>query len=200
MAPVSPHDQLRLKCHDRAFNAFGTSAIFQRRSIVLTRNLRLVSFAGIIVPVVIGATALAYGAGFKALPVLIAIGASVGVVQVVISVWSIVAGWTDAQTYAVTADVANQQIYTDFEDLADHAPDDFEAFRNKYDVLAARDDARKQEDGRKQITSEEHRYGMRAALREFERECRECHTVPYDLTARGSDCNVCGTFKLVGVK
>jgi len=93
--PVDAYEQLRRDCQDRAFRAHGTASIFERRSAKLKRYLRWLSFDGLIVPVAIGGGALAYGAGFNALPVLILIGASVGLAPLILSVWSLVAGWPD---------------------------------------------------------------------------------------------------------
>jgi mobilome CxxCx(11)CxxC protein len=191
--PLDSVEDLKRQCQDRAFRAFGTASIFERRTLELRRRLRVLSFMGIVVPVVVGSAALAWGAGFRGLAVLVAIGGGVGLVQVVLSVWSLTAGWVDAHEYANSSVTANQRLYRDYRSLADNSPSDPREFRLPLGFLIAADDAREEQDNRQGITPAEKRFGMRSALRMFQRACSSCRQVPTSMDA--TECGVCGNFR-----
>jgi mobilome CxxCx(11)CxxC protein len=190
---LDPIEQMKLECQDRAFNAFATASIFERRALLLSRRLKFISFLGAVVPIVIGSAALSWGVGFTGLPILVVVGGGVGLLEVVLAVWSLSAGWVQAHAYAVSSSVGNQRLFRDYRSLAANSPTGTGEFRARLNVLTAVDDAREEQDSGQDISPAEKRYGMRAALRKFKRNCSACDVVPKGM--RPSDCEVCGKYR-----
>ncbi len=182
--------QTRLACWDNAVHATGTAHIFERRAKRLRTRLQLISFLGLVGPVLVGALALAYGAGLNALSLIIAMVAGVGIIQIVVSLWSIVAGWVDAYGYATRAISANHNLAGEYEELAKNPGGDIVQLRNLFNVIQAEDKVREEEDYKQAISDKEKRFGMRASLRKYQRVCTGCNKVPKDMTP--TECGVCG--------
>lgn len=186
-------DEQRSDCWDKAIHAFGTAFIFEQRVIKARRNVRLLSFSGIALPVLIGGIVVAFF-GFDsmktAVSVLIVLAALLATVQLVFTIWSLVAKWDDQAIYGSESSIANNEISRAYADLAKNVPADFDS---KYALLNVRNDMRSNDDGKKEITEPEKRMGMRAALRKFQRACVECEKVPVDLNP--TDCPICGNYK-----
>lgn len=172
----------------------GTAYIFEQRAQALRRRLQLLSFIGLVVPLVVGGLALAYGAGFWALPVFIGVGSGIGVAQSVFALWAIQAGWVDAHSYAIRSIAANTELARAYDELAKNPPVDAKERRYRLDVLRTKETAREEEDYKQGITDAEKRMGMRAALRKYQKACDSCHEVPTDMNP--TECGVCGGFKL----
>jgi mobilome CxxCx(11)CxxC protein len=98
-------------CRDRAFYAYGTSRLFERRAQSLNKGRRAITFLGIAVPLVVGSTVAAFGTQSSLLPYLLGLAGIVGAVQLVLSAWSIVARWDERYAYSVAATQANTRLY-----------------------------------------------------------------------------------------
>ena len=194
---MSPHsdenrvDRVLSETWDKAFHAFGTGYIFEHRARRLRRRLRLQSFGGIVFPLLAGGILLAFGLDHWTLPVVVSIAALAGVINLLLSAWSIVDNWAQRLTYASESAWSNYQLADRFKELASNRPSD-EEFLRRYELLSVENRAREQRDHEHDLTDREKRRGHRAALREFQRECVRCKRVPSSLTA--SDCPVCGRF------
>ncbi|MGW4461230.1 mobilome CxxCx(11)CxxC protein [Micromonospora sp. NPDC004704] len=185
---------LKQEIWDRALHAHATAFIFEQRARRLKRRLRWLTFVAQIVPVVVGGLALAYGAGFPLLGAAVAIGAAVGLLQLIVSTWSVVSGWVESYGYASTSLVDNQRLARDFKQLGEDTTSATESIRHRADILRAIDDARQAQDYGQDISNEEKRIGMRAALRERQAKCAGCQHVPTDMNS--TKCGVCGDFKI----
>ena len=64
---------------------------------------------------------------------------------------------------------------------------------NKEQETAIDDEHKRRVDQLSNITDEEKRMGMRATLRQFQRECANCKQTPVSMVP--SECGVCGNFK-----
>lgn len=190
---IEDQQAVKAEIWDRAFYATATAAIFGYRAEVLKRRLRLLTFVALVVPIAVGGLALAYGAGFRYLSVAVGIGAAIGVLQLVISLWSVIALWVEEYGYSITSLVENQRLARDLEGLAKAPLMDSRALWHRYELLKVMDDARQDQDYGHAITDEEKRRGHRAALRERARKCNGCGEVP--TTMEPSGCGVCGNFK-----
>jgi mobilome CxxCx(11)CxxC protein len=185
-------DKICRDCWARAIYAHGTAHLFLARSRRYTQLLRAVSFAGIVFPLLVGGIVLSFGTKGSYLDLLIGIAAVAGILQLILSAWSIVYGWADSLQYALESAADNFDLSLKFKELAEQAqtpPADLDA---RAAALKARDDARQMADARQGITGSELRYGHRAGLRQFGRECDECKQVPRSMDA--TDCNTCGRF------
>ncbi len=183
-------DELRQKCWDQAVEAFGTARIFERRAGGLQTKLQILAYLGFCGPLAVGLVALGFGA--NNLTLVLPLAAALGLLQGLVAFWALVRKWVDSYTYAVKSAAANDRLASAYSDLASTPPADQTAFRHAYDLLWVEDQQRRTSDGEQNVSEREKRYGMRAALRRFRRECVGCHQVP--LTLDSTSCGVCGNF------
>lgn len=183
---------LRTQCWDDALDAYATSYIFQRRARVLKVRLQWITYVGFVVPMLVGLLVLAYG-HFKSFTVIVATAAGIGIVQAALSLWSIIGGWVDGYSYALTSTSANDLLAARYARLASDPPEGLEEFRQQYQLLEIEDKARSEQDYQQSIKESEKHMGMRAALRKYQRACAACNTVP--TTMKPTGCGVCGDFR-----
>lgn len=186
-------DEQIADCRDKAVHAYGTGFIFGQRKNNAQKKLKRLSFLGIAVPVLVGGIVVAFFGLDQLKPFLswlIVVAGLLGTIQLIFTIWSLIAKWDDEAAYGVEASVDNYNISQSYQDLVENPPDNFEP---TYQMLNLKNNLRSSEDGKKGITESEKRMGMRAALRKFQRACVHCNKVPYDL--KPTDCPVCGNFK-----
>jgi mobilome CxxCx(11)CxxC protein len=157
---------VRSQSWNKAVHAFATSYIFQRRARVRKKQLQALTYVGLALPLTVGGLVLAYGA-FRGLKVIIAIASAIAVTQAAIALWSIVGGWVEGYSYAVTSAAANESLSTRFSELGRNPPNDINELQHMYEKLQVEDDARRERDHQQGIKEAELRMGMRAALRQF---------------------------------
>ena len=102
-------------CRDRAFYAYGTSRLFEKRATILATRRTWITFLGIAVPVSVGSVILSFGAVPAVLPYVIATAGVIGTIQLVLSVWSLVARWDDRYAHAVKAAQAATRLHNAWE-------------------------------------------------------------------------------------
>jgi len=184
---------LRGLCWDAAFRAFATAAIFERRSARYSRNLRVLSFVGFGVPLMIGGLVMTYGTASTSVSVAVVLpyAGALAVVQLVASGWSLVADWSRGLKESSERIWVNHELSKAFEALGRMPPNDSQEFQRRFDVLAAEEKVGERTDYQLHITEAEKRMGYRAASRHFQRACATCGKVARELKAV-SDCPVCG--------
>jgi mobilome CxxCx(11)CxxC protein len=182
----------RTECWNAALNSYATSYIFQRRARILKIRLQLITYIGFAVPMTVGLLVLGYG-DFKSLAVIVVIAVAIGIAQVAFSLWSIIGGWVDGYSYALTSIAANDLLAAKYTRLASNPPENFRALQSECEKLQAEDDARQEQDYQQGIKEPEKRMGMRAALRKYQRRCVACNEIPN--TMRPTNCGVCGDFR-----
>ena len=74
-------------CIDRAFYAYGTSRIFDRRCQKFRQGRNAITFLGIAVPLTVGSLILSFGAKPELMPILVWLAGLVGTIQLVLSAW-----------------------------------------------------------------------------------------------------------------
>jgi len=184
-------DKLREKCWNDAFYTFGTAWIFEKRASKLRRRLRILTFLGIAVPLALGGTVASFGLDFKYLGLIILLAGILSIVQLIGSVWALVAKWEDEYAYSLESVVGNYGLSNKFKELGENPPQS-EELRIKISLLDAENRLRKDSDYKHVITEKEKRMGHRAALRQFHRACVACKEIPTSM--KSSDCDVCGNF------
>jgi mobilome CxxCx(11)CxxC protein len=181
--------------HKRAMDAFATAAIFQRRAETLEWLIRMLTYFGLVIPIIIGGIVL----GSLADPILLAkfvyVAGVLIVVQVVLFLWSVVANWPDRLNYASAANAMNTRLSNQLKALAIQAarpPADFDV---RFTELQSLDDAQQTQDKATNISATEEIYGHRSALRQFEVKCIECGVKPASMEmpfSKKKRCPVCG--------
>ncbi|MGZ0024866.1 mobilome CxxCx(11)CxxC protein [Stenotrophomonas sp. S4] len=186
-------NQRAQQCWDRACDCFATAKIFERRARAYRSKLDLLSYLGIGVPAVFGAMVAAWGKDVLTNRPLMFLVASLGVVQVAISVASIIRKWPEEYAYANRSAATNYQLADAFKTLAPNVIIASPEMNNELQNLIARDQAQTQNDTEKHVSESEKSWGHRHALRQFQRSCANCNTVPTDI--KPSSCSQCGAFK-----
>lgn len=191
--PPTATEQLATECWNRSIHAYGTMAIFQKRSAKLNRWLRGLSLAGIVFPLLIGGVVLSFGTKIEWLEkLLIPLVATLGIAQLIFSGISIVYAWSDELQFCLDSAAENHDLSIKFKELgalAANPPADYEA---RVNILKATDNARQNADMKKNLSDKELRYGHRAGLRSIGRACAGCGIVPTSMES--SDCSICGGF------
>jgi mobilome CxxCx(11)CxxC protein len=185
-------EKIKLDSSDKSFHSFGYSYIFQKRIKCYLRYINALKFFGIIVPLIIGAIALGYGANSNILIYAIIIGSPFIILQLVISTLSIVYKWDDELAYSFEASNDYNYLYDEFRKLFSYPTQSSTNLENKFDILITKLNSREQQNSKHKITEKELRTGMRYSLREHKKECAGCKKTPTDMTS--TKCGVCGNF------
>jgi mobilome CxxCx(11)CxxC protein len=178
---------LQAHCRERAFFAFGTSKIFERRVRRLDKARNWIAYLGVVVPLLVGSIALSFGTAWL-LYTLVPAGI-LGTVQLALSAWSLVAKWDDKHAYAVSATQAQMRLFNAWDRLCKRPPADFE---EKIAELDAEDQRQEQSDLSQNVLPQEQRFAMRSALYHFGNACVRCGEKPVSMAP--SKCDTCGNF------
>lgn len=190
---VARMDALRNKCWEEALHCYGTSYVFERRANVLRCRLRFLTFLGIVVPASVGAVVVSFGANSILTGVFLSFASVLGLIQLIVSIWSLTHRWDDQFGYALESLSANRILYDKFQTLASDPPAELDEAKNQFQLINAENNARSSLDEKQGVTENEKRAGMRAALRQLQKPCAACGQVPTSMTP--TDCDVCGNFK-----
>lgn len=189
---MDDYNKIREQSWNRALHSYGTGHIFRRRADKLRDRLRWLSFMGIVVPLLVGGVVLSFGTEFEHIGVVLAVAGIAGLAQLALSAWALTSDWQNSYAYAIGSSSANRRVSKRFETIAANPPSDLAAFQKEYQLLEVEDQARRDLDNQRGVTSEEERAGMRVALRKFRRECASCGKVPQ--STQPTSCPVCGDF------
>jgi mobilome CxxCx(11)CxxC protein len=187
---ISP--ETRQDCADSALKCFGTAYIFERRAAPIRRKLQWLAFLGIAAPAALGAVVGTFKLNETALAVAITFAGVIGIAQLIISIWSLVAKWDVSLAYDVESKSANYRMAGEYAKLAKTQTISAEEFDMQFRLLETEARLRTELDQRQDITDKEKRMGMRAALRQYQRVCAGCKQVPVSLDSTA--CPVCGKF------
>lgn len=186
------HDKLRKDCWDKALHSFAISYLFGIRQKKLRQKLTVVTFLGIITPLLVGAIVSSYGAESNIFNWAIWILTPISIFQLVISTWSLVAKWNDTSEYLTESIISNSSLSEKYQQLAKFPPENSGNLKTEFDMINIENSQREQQDNKYPLTEKEQRRGMRFALRQFERKCVGCEQIPRSMES--SDCPVCGKF------
>ncbi|MCT6777451.1 hypothetical protein LXH09_12535 [Streptomyces sp. CS7] len=178
------------KCRDGALHAFGTARIFEQRANRLKRKTDVLTWVGLVVPLLIGALVGTFGKN-KLWGLVITIAAVIAAVQLAMNLWSLIRRWREELSYSSGSAAANDSLATRYTALAD-GPPALATLRAQFEKLEVEDISRRDRDGEKGVTEKERRMGMRPTLRKYQRPCGACLAVP--TTMDPSACGVCGQF------
>lgn len=185
-------DDIRRQAWDEAVLTYGTAYIFEQRANKYRWFLRIISFLGIVVPLTIGAIYLSFSSQQMLLDVAVLVASILGIIQLVLSVWSLSAKWEDTYSYALESQVANYGLATRFEKLGKYPPSEVPELQMEFRILDTENRQRTEQDNKQGISDKEKRMGMRAALRKFQRQCSGCKIAP--ISMKPTNCDVCGNF------
>ena len=185
-------DEKRGNCADSALKCFGTAYIFGQRARPIRMALRILTFSGIAGPAALGGVVAAFNLKPEFVGIAVTIAGTIALVQVVISIWSLVASWDSALSYSVESKAANYRLADQFFKLGRTTVLTPEEFDTELTALEAEAGFRTELDNRIDLTDKEKRMGMRAGLRHYSRICAGCGEIPKSMES--SKCPVCGQF------
>lgn len=165
----------RQLCWNNALAAHGTGYIFERRASRLRLFTRALTFSGIIVPALIGVMATSFYQGKSVPDWCIHSATVVGAVQLILSIWALVAKWDDSLAHALQSMQNNYDLQSRWETLAGGSPNILEA---QFDQLSREDAKQRANDTKELVTDKERRQCMRAGFFKYLRECAGCDQVP----------------------
>jgi mobilome CxxCx(11)CxxC protein len=186
------HSKLRQKCWDYALDSFGYSFIFDMRSAKYSRWIYWLNLTAVIVPVIVGLTAIGYGYNTEILKRCIAIAIPMTIIQFIFSLIAMFGKWDENLAYSYEASQSHNFLYTRFKRLAEFPLADVRNFTHEFNLLETEANGRSKQDIKYSIKDWELRKGMRYALREFQRVCAGCDEIP--LSMKPTNCDVCGNF------
>lgn len=182
-------DDICKKSRSKEFHAYGTTRLFEKRAGRLKIRRTWITFLGIVTPVIVGGSVLSFGIEAGALPYFLSVAGIVGVVQLVLSTWSIVARWDENYEYAIDSVRDNTNIFNQFKKLADHKPNNI---AKKFKEISEVNERREFQDIGQNISDKEKRFANREALRYYQKPCHICNEIPK--TIKPSKCDSCGNF------
>lgn len=187
------HQKLKTECYDKSLHAFAFNFLFDKRAQKYSVRIRLLNVVGLLVPALIGVTAINYKDSNDLLKDIIPIAGIVMTIQFGVSIWSVLFDWANGLSYSYEASQDYNSFWVRYKKLSQYPPTDFEKFKTHADLLNTEVLKRNQQDSKYNIKDWELRRGHRAALREYQMECSGCKTKP--LSLKSTECDVCGNFK-----
>ncbi|MCS6236032.1 hypothetical protein G3495_12990 [Shewanella baltica] len=181
--------EIRDKARDYVFYTFGTTRIFERRAHKLKFRRTWITFLGIVTPVIIGGIVLSFGTDSKLLPYFMTAAGFVGLAQLVLSAYSIVARWDETYEYAVNSLIENTSLYNKWKSIRD---EETTSLHIKYKELKNAYEDRESKDLSQNITDKEKRFANHEALRYFSQKCHQCKQIP--VSSKPTKCDACGNF------
>ncbi|MGH6879011.1 MAG: mobilome CxxCx(11)CxxC protein [Rhizomicrobium sp.] len=179
----------------QAKEAFGTAAIFEKRARTYRRLVRGLTFYGLAIPLIIGAIVLGNLAANRPLAIAIYIASALGAVQVVISLWSVVADWTGSLEYSAAANENNIRLSADLKALGIEANKPAAGFDVRRAKAVEAYNGQVAQDQRTLASDDEKVYGYRAALLQFRSRCTLCDKEPPSMKMpfwKSNRCERCG--------
>lgn len=193
-APGIEINPLAFESFKRARDAWATAEILEGRANRAKRQLQVLTFVGLAVPLLIGLLTIAYHLSAGVQDAEIWVGSGLLVVQAMVALWSLTAKWDDRYSESMRSSVANRRLFQSFDRLLRDRPAAEAEFRRQLEILIAQDDTLRDADHNRGGMSEaERRFGLRTALFRLQAPCAGCATVPPSIVPSNS-CGVCGGF------
>ena len=189
---MTKEEQIRQECWDKALHSLGTSYVFSLKANTYKRGIRIITALGVIAPLLLGATAAAFGLNSNLTTLALVITAPITIFQIVISGISLVYKWDDQLAYSLESQTDNRIISDQFQNLGKYSATTITELEKQFEILKARDNARTVQDEKIKFSDKENRKGMRYALMILQRACVKCKEVPTSMTE--TKCDICGKF------
>ena len=187
-------DEIRQEAWKQFIDARGAQTIFSRRASSLKWWMQARDFSAIAIPVVVAFVAttdfISALGNFKVLA--LAVLAIAGLLQVLLSSWSLISRWDEERSYSLRAlrDAYDMEVKWRAiakGDVAD-ASTAYEAAKAQQQVIDSHDIGR-------EISEAERQIGLRAGLKEVPRPCVECKKIPATIDVPKNiehRCPICG--------
>lgn len=184
-----PPDKLR-RCANEALKSHGTAYIFEKRAAKIRLKIMVLSFLGIAGPASVGAIISTYSLDDDTTKIVLFVAGTIAIVQLLLSVWSLVSGWNDKLAYYLESKSSNYNLSSQYQKLSHNSSISKQGFNSELKILDREAELRAALDNNHDISDKEKRMGMRYGLRKYQRPCAGCNKVPTDM--KSTSCGVCG--------
>lgn len=185
-------EKKRKEVWDKSFHAFANSYLYGIRRRKIKKMQTIITFLGVIIPILGGSLILNYGSDNIYVKLGLAILSIISLIQVVLSTWSIVAGWNEANEFYTEASYWYSSISEEYESLAKTPPNKLKKLETEIKLIDNKNSYSQMQAVKYELSEKEKRRGMRYALRNFRRKCVGCGKVPTSMES--TDCDICGDF------
>ncbi|QIP16843.1 hypothetical protein G8759_31480 [Spirosoma aureum] len=182
--------KIRIDCWNNALDCLGFSYIYSKKISKIEVWLRWSKALGLIIPVALGGMVSTYYTNKEIMDWALLIASPIAIAQLIVSSYLIAVGSDEKLTSYMGKSAEYSLLRGEFEQLAKYPIANSDEYKHKFEILSER--ASGIGKGNYEVTDPEKRMGMRYGLREFNRECVQCKTVPYSMKA--TECDVCGNF------
>ncbi|WP_047707035.1 mobilome CxxCx(11)CxxC protein [Plesiomonas sp. ZOR0011] len=93
------------------FLSYGTIQIFEKRANTLRTLRSWLTFLGIVLPVTVGGVFISFGQSQDLMKVIVLVASVIGILQLILSTWALVAGWDSSYESAIKSVQGNTAIY-----------------------------------------------------------------------------------------
>lgn len=183
---------LSKECWVKAYECFGTAKVFERRARHYRVKLNVLSYLGVLVPLLFGVAVASWGNSALLSGVSVFIVSVAGAVQAVGSGFALIHNWAAEYAYCNQSVIVNFQLSNEFKILAPKLASPTPALKKEFDRLLVCDRNQAAQDNQKHVTDAELARGHRHALIQFQRPCATCGTEPKDM--KPTKCKTCGKF------
>lgn len=173
------------------FLSYGTIQIFEQRANKLRTLRSWLTFLGIVLPVTIGGVYLSFGQSEDLMKLIVLVASVIGIFQLILSTWALVAGWDSCYESAIKAVQGNTTIYNKCKRFIRCPPTIDSDFLNAYQELSKEVETQELVDLTQHISSKERKYAYVSALRYYNRECHACNQNPNSHNKK-TKCSSCG--------
>ncbi|EPW0993882.1 mobilome CxxCx(11)CxxC protein, partial [Vibrio cholerae] len=173
------------------FLSYGTAQIFEIRANRLKKLRSVITFLGIVLPVFVGGVYISFGQSKDVMSTILVFAGIAGVLQLVLSTWSLVSGWDSKYELAIKSLQGNTANFNSCKRFSNAE------YRSDAELLTAYDsivrDIEQQEliDITQHISKAEKHLAYVSALTYYNRSCHVCETNPNHASTL-KKCSSCG--------
>ncbi|MFB2700180.1 mobilome CxxCx(11)CxxC protein [Aeromonas veronii] len=182
--------EIKEKAKDYEFYCYGTARIFEKRASNLKLLRTIITFLGLITPIMAGSIFLSFGSHERLTQFLMVIAGITAAIQLALSTWSIVARWDESYEYAVESLRNNTELYNSFKSLPEEK--DYSRLFERYQKLRTLYEVREQKDLGQNIKDKEKRFATFESLKYYKQKCQLCGCIP--ISIKPGKCTACGNF------
>lgn len=173
------------------FLSYGTIQIFEKRANTLRTLRSWLTFLGIVLPVTVGGVFISFGQSQDLMKVIVLVASVIGILQLILSTWALVAGWDSSYESAIKSVQGNTAIYNKCKRFISCPPNKNSDFFNAYQELSKENETQELIDLTQHISIKERQYAYISSLSYYNRECHACNQNP-NSNSRKTKCSSCG--------
>lgn len=177
------------------FLSYGTIQIFERRANRLKSLRAWLTFLGIVLPVTIGGVYLSFGQSEDLMKIIVLFAGFIGVFQLILSTWALVAGWDSSYESSIKSVQGNTTIYNKCKRFISCPPSNDNEFIRVYNEILKDSETQELVDLTQHISNKEKKFAYISSLRYYDRDCHACEQNPNGFN-KHKKCPSCGQKKV----